>query len=230
MLARGSFEPDDDEELETLARACDAAWNRHADRSGFTPAQRVLGGTHRMPRSLTTDRLPDSARHAHRCDPGVLRYGQSAAPPSSGSRRYPDSLQPRPRGVGYGEPQEQAGPALARRFWSHMLENGRDSMGGSSRSSLEIRDGKPVAGNQRGQAWHRSGGSVVDRPAGGAQSTPEKTRVLGLHAGASRARRVRLPARRREHEATRHGPVGCDPHGGALAAGDAGRRSLSNPG
>ena len=57
ILAHETFEPEGAEELETPVHQCIASRNRFADRSGFSPSQRVFGHSLRLLRSITGDDL-----------------------------------------------------------------------------------------------------------------------------------------------------------------------------
>ena len=70
MLATERCEPADGEEQEALIWQCVEAKNRYANRSGFTPQQRVFGRTTRLPRSMLSDDIidPDILAIAGKCD------------------------------------------------------------------------------------------------------------------------------------------------------------------
>ena len=58
-VARDAYEPFSEEENDELIWQCDAARNRHNDRSGFSSAQRLMGVNPRLPRSITSDDIID---------------------------------------------------------------------------------------------------------------------------------------------------------------------------
>ena len=58
-VARDAYEPFSEEENDELVWQCDAARNRHNDRSGFSSAQRLMGVNPRLPRSITSDDIVD---------------------------------------------------------------------------------------------------------------------------------------------------------------------------
>ncbi|CAE8633673.1 unnamed protein product, partial [Polarella glacialis] len=55
QVARETFEPENDEELEIMADECVAAKNRLSNRSGFSPIQRQIGHSPRLPANITSD-------------------------------------------------------------------------------------------------------------------------------------------------------------------------------
>ncbi|CAE8734675.1 unnamed protein product [Polarella glacialis] len=55
QVARETFEPENDEELEIMADECVAAKNRLSKRSGFSPIQRQIGHSPRLPANITSD-------------------------------------------------------------------------------------------------------------------------------------------------------------------------------
>ena len=59
--ARRKYAISSDRELLDLGAECTAARNRHMNRSGFTPMQRVFGITARLPASILSDDLIDPA-------------------------------------------------------------------------------------------------------------------------------------------------------------------------
>ena len=58
-VARDAYEPFSEEENDEFIWQCDAARNRHNDRSGFLSAQRLMGVHPRLPRSITSDDIVD---------------------------------------------------------------------------------------------------------------------------------------------------------------------------
>ena len=81
-LARDTYEPFSEEENDELIWQCDAARNRHNDRSGFSSAQRLMGVNPRLPRSITSDDIVDPL--------DAFMAGVSSHPSSRFVPRIPD--------------------------------------------------------------------------------------------------------------------------------------------